>query len=71
MPTSAATKQGYRPDEAADYMGSKQLFAEMVAAKWIAPVVSRTKIVLYDAGDLAKCWARIRSGEEPPRIPRK
>lgn len=66
----SAAKQGYRPEEAADYVGSKQLFAEMVAGDWIKPVLSRNKIVLYDAGALAKCWARILSGEEPPRIPR-
>ena len=37
----------------------------MKAAGWIAPVVRRHKITLFDAGDVAKCWARILNGEVP------
>ena len=58
-------KYGLRPPECAAAVGSMELFNEMKAAGWISPVVQRHKITLYDAGDLAKCWARILNGEVP------
>lgn len=61
-------KNGYRPPEAADYLGSIQLLRECVAAGWIEPVVKRKKMVVYDVADLARCWARIRKGDAPPQI---
>jgi hypothetical protein len=64
----ADIKLGFRPEEAAFVFGSPQLLAEMVAAKWISPVVHRHKLILYDRGDLSKAWARILSGEQPPKI---
>lgn len=67
----SASKQGYRPDQAADYLGSEQLLRECVAAGWLKPVVARKKMTIYAVGDLAKCWARIESSELPPRIQRK
>jgi hypothetical protein len=63
----ADVKLGYRPDEVAFILGSVQLFDEMVAAKWLRPVVNRHKLLLYDRGDISRAWARIINGEEPPR----
>jgi len=64
----ADLKLGFRPDEVVFMLGSSQLFAEMVAAKWLVPVVNRHKLQVYDRGDLARAWARIRNGEQPPRL---
>jgi len=58
-------KLGLRPDEAAEVIGSEQLFREMVSAGWLRPVVQRHKITLYDRGHVAAAWARILSGESP------
>lgn len=63
----ADVKLGYRPEETAFVLGSVQLFDEMVAAKWLKPVVSRHKLLLFDHGDISRAWARILNGEEPPR----
>ena len=67
----ADVKLGYRPDEVAFLLGSPQLFAEMVAAKWLKPVVNRHKLQLFDRGDISRAWVRILNGEEPPRRERK
>ena len=66
----ADVKLGYKPEEAAFVLGSSQLLAEMVAAKWVTPVVHRHKLVLFDRGDLSKAWARVLNGEQPPRLVR-
>ena len=63
-------KYGYRPPEAADLLGSKQLLAECVAAGWIKPVIQRKKMTLFAGVHLTVCWARILDGEMPPRIVR-
>ena len=54
-----------RPPEAAFAFGSEKLFMECVVAGWISPVVQRHKLKLFDAGDVAQCWARILRGELP------
>lgn len=58
-------KFGLRPDEAAFALGSEQILIECVEADWIRPVVQRHRLTLYDAGDVARCWARLVSGEVP------
>lgn len=69
MPDSI--KYGVRRKEAIDRIGSRLLFDQMVAAGWIAPVVKKHRLSLFDAADIAKCWARIRNGEVPPAIETK
>jgi hypothetical protein len=64
-------KLGYRPEEAAAVVGSGQLLTEMVAAGWLRPRIQRHKLTLYDYSDIAKCWARICTGECPPPLKRK
>lgn len=63
------TKLGLRPDEAASALGSVQLLRAMVAAGWIRPVIQRHKLTLFDAGDVARAWSRILSGEDPFNSP--
>jgi hypothetical protein len=62
---SVNPKFGLRPEEFSTAVGSVQLAKEMQNAGWIKPVVQRHKLVLFDAGDVARCWARILSGELP------
>lgn len=63
-------KLGCRRDEVRFMLGSPQLLDEMVAAKWLKPVVDRHKLQLFDRGDVVKAWTRILNGEEPPRLAR-
>jgi hypothetical protein len=58
-------KFGLRPGEAAFALGSAKILEECVAGGWITAVIQRHKLVLYDAGDVARCWARILAGEVP------
>lgn len=60
-----ALKRGLRPWEAAERVGSRKLFAEMESAGWIAPVVHRHKLKLFDAADVDRAWLRILAGELP------
>ena len=66
----ADLKLGLRRDEVGFMLGSPQLFDEMVAAKWVRPVINRHKLQIYDRGDVVRAWARILNGEEPPRLGR-
>jgi len=67
----ADVKLGFNHEEAEFVLGSPQLLAEMVAAKWITPVIKRHKLHLFDRGHLSRAWARILNGEEPPRLVRQ
>jgi hypothetical protein len=67
----AELKLGLRPAEAAFLLGSTQLLAELVAAQWLKPVVNRHKLLLYDKADVNRAWARLLSGEQPPKLQRK
>ena len=58
-------KFGYRPDEAAFALGSEKLLQECVQADWLKPIIKRHKLTLYAHRDIARCWARILSGEMP------
>jgi hypothetical protein len=44
-------------------VGSPDLATRMRKAGWIKPVCQ--KPVLFDTGDIAKCWARIKEGDSP------
>ena len=62
-------KFGLRPDEAAFALGSSKILEECVEGGWLKPIIQRHKLTLFDAGDVARCWARILAGEVPqPRI---
>lgn len=71
MEKVTAQKHGYRKDQAAEALGSVELFRECVAAGWLVPVVKRKRLTIYDGADIATCWAKIRKGDVPPPLPRK
>jgi hypothetical protein len=58
-------KFGLRPGEAAFALGSPKILEECIAAGWLKPVIQRHKLTIFDAGDVARCWARLVGGEEP------
>ena len=58
-------KYGMRPPEVANAFGSRAIFEQAVQEGFLKPVVNRHKCVIYDAGDVAQCWARIIAGELP------
>jgi hypothetical protein len=64
-------KLGYRPEEAAEVIGSKVLFEDCVAAGWIKPKVQRHKLTLYDFSEIAALWERICKGDQPQSAPRR
>jgi hypothetical protein len=68
---SQAMKFGFRREEAAEAVGSRQLLDDMERANWLKPVVNRHKLVIFDRGDIQRAWARILAGELPPVRVRK
>ena len=58
-------KFGLRPGEAAFALGSPKILEECVEGGWLKPIIQRHKLTLFDAGDVARCWARILAGEVP------
>ena len=62
---------GLRPPQVAAVFGSVEIFKRVRHAGWIKPVVQQKRLTLFDAGDVALVWQRIRAGELPPMIPRK
>lgn len=69
--TSPAPHLCRRQDAILMLGGSRRLFDEMVAAKWLRPVLKRHRVTMFSAPDVAKCAARIIGGEEPPRLATK
>ena len=65
-PLNSLPKFGLRPGEAAFALGSSKILEECVDGGWLKPIIQRHKLTLFDAGDLARCWARILAGEVPP-----
>lgn len=64
-PAVSIPKLGLRPSEAADVIGSEQLFRDMRSADWIKPVFQSNNVTLFDFAHVAKCFARISRGERP------
>ena len=64
-------RYGLRPPQVAEVIGSVELVRRMEHHGWLKPVVKQKKLTLFDSGDVAVCWQRIRSGEVPPPIARK
>jgi hypothetical protein len=63
--TFEVVKYGLRAEEAGNALGAPALLDACVEAGWIAPAIHRHKLVVFDKGDVAKCWLRIRNGESP------
>lgn len=56
-------KHGMTLDEVIFAIGSEDLVRRMRKALWLEPVCKSP--LLFDAGDVARCWMRIRNGEQP------
>jgi len=54
-----------RREDAAAYLAAPQLFAHLEAAGWIAPVVDRHRMLLFDLNDVDACINRLKTGEYP------
>jgi len=63
-------KYAFRPPELAEVFGSSEM-GRRIAYHWLKPLVQGKRLTLYDAGDVAAAYQRLRSGELPPPIPRK
>ena len=63
--SNSVPKFGLRPPEAAFALGSAKILEECIAAGWLRPVIQRHKLTIFDAGDVARCWARLVGGEDP------
>ena len=58
-------KYALRADEAGSALGAPAVLSACLDAGWIRPVIHRHKLLLFDKGDVAGCWLRIRNGETP------
>jgi hypothetical protein len=62
---------GLRPPHLTTAFGSTEIARRVVFHGWLKPVLQQKKLTLFDSGDVAQVWQRIRNGEVPPPIPRK
>ena len=60
-------KRGVSPDEAAGYIGSKELLRVLEKAGWVKPFVRGNRLTRYDIRDLDHCIERLKAGEPLPR----
>lgn len=67
----AGTKLGFREDEAAQVLRSRQLVSDMQNAGWIKPIIHRHKLKIFDRAGLLRAWNRILAGEHPPHRKRR
>jgi hypothetical protein len=67
---SKPTPYGVRRKDLGHLLGSEELARRLLHHGWLKPVVQQKKLTLFDSGDVALCWQRIRSGELPPPLPR-
>jgi len=64
-------KLGYRPEDVIECFGSSELYEQARDAGMLKPKIERHKLVLFDAADVHRCWARMMGGELPPPRARK
>jgi hypothetical protein len=55
----------FRCEDARRYVGAPGLFTLMEQAGWIAPVVHKHRMTLFDREQIVKCCERIVVGEFP------
>jgi hypothetical protein len=60
-------KRGLSPDEAADYLGSRELLRQFERAQWLKPFIRGNRLTRYDLRDLDTCIDRLKGGEPLPR----
>jgi len=54
-----------RREDAGLYLAAPKLLTEMEEAGWIAPVVSRNRMTLFDVRQIDACVDRLAAGESP------
>ena len=62
---------GLREPAVIEQVGSATLYRAMREDKWLVPVIHRHKMMIFDSGDVAQAWARIKSGELPKSLQRE
>ena len=60
-------KRGLSPDEAAAYVGSKELLRQFERSRWLKPFIRGNRLTRYDLRDLDACIDRLKAGEDLPR----
>ena len=60
-------KRGFSPDEAAVYVGSRDLLRQFERAQWLKPFIRGNRLTRYDVRDLDSCIDRLKAGEPLPR----
>lgn len=58
--------RGLSPDDAAAYVGSKELLRQFERAKWLKPFVRGNRLTRFDIRDLDGCIDRLKAGELLP-----
>jgi hypothetical protein len=64
--TYSQFKRGFSPDEAAVYVGSKDLLRQFQRAQWLKPFIRGNRLTRYDVRDLDRCIDRLKAGEPLP-----
>lgn len=60
-------RRGVSPDDAAAYVGSKELLRLLERAGWVKPFIRGNRLTRYDIRDLDGCIDRLKAGEPLPR----
>jgi len=56
-------RRGLSPEDAAAYIGSKELLRQFERAKWLKPFVRGNRLTRFDIRDLDGCIDRLKAGE--------
>jgi hypothetical protein len=56
-------RRGLSPDDAAAYVGSKELLRQFERARWLKPFISGNRLTRFDIRDLDTCIDRLKAGE--------
>jgi hypothetical protein len=59
-------RRGLSPEEAAAYVGSKELLRQFERAKWLKPFIRGNRLTRFDIRDLDACIDRLKAGELLP-----
>ena len=60
-------KRGLSPDEAAAYVGSKELLRQFERSGWLKPFIRGNRLTRYDLRDLDASIDRLKAGEDLPQ----
>lgn len=60
-------RRGVSPEEAAAYLGSRELLRQLERAGWVKPFIRGNRLTRYDLRDLDGCIDRLKAGETIPR----